>query len=337
MKKILIIYTGGTIGMQRDRKGVLRPFDFGKVNEIVPELDRLGCKLSHHAFHTLIDSSNVQPAFWAELAQTIQKQYDRFDGFIILHGTDTMAYSASALSFMLENLSKPVIFTGSQLPLGAIRTDARRNLITSVELAAGDTLIPEVCIYFNNQLFRGNRAEKYTSSMFDAFQSLNCPPLATAGVHIEYNHDLIAKPSRKGLKVHTVLEPHIGLMRIFPGITETWLLHLLSVPGLRALVMETYGSGNAPDSDDFIRPLENAIRQGLIVVNVSQCAGGSVEQGKYETSRRLEEIGVVSGTDLTTEAALTKLMVLLGRKGAKTATVIDDFKRPRCGEMSVLS
>lgn len=335
MKKILIIYTGGTIGMQRDRKGALRPFDFGKVNELVPELDRLGCRLSHYAFRNLIDSSNVQPGFWIELAVTIEKQYDRYDGFIILHGTDTMAYSASALSFMLENLGKPVIFTGSQLPLGAIRTDARRNLITSVEIAAGNTLIPEVCIYFNNQLYRGNRAEKYTSSMFDAFQSLNFPPLATVGVHVEYSEELIARPTRKKLKVHKTLEPHIGLVRIFPGITEAWMQHLLSVPGLKALVMETYGSGNAPSTDDFIGPLKTAIKNGLIVVNVSQCAGGSVEQGKYETSRRLQEIGVVSGTDLTTEAALTKLMVLLGRKNNSTKAVIRDFERPFCGEMTL--
>ncbi|MBK9399983.1 MAG: type I asparaginase [Bacteroidetes bacterium] len=336
MKKILIIYTGGTIGMQHDTAGALKPFDFGKVSEQVPELNRLGCKLAHHAFEELIDSSNVTPDFWVKLAKTIEKNYAKYDGFVILHGTDTMAYSASALSFMLENLSKPVIFTGSQLPLGAIRTDAKRNLITSVEIAAGKVIIPEVCIYFNNQLFRGNRAEKFTSSMFDAFQSLNCPPLATVGVNVEFDFDLLSKPSTKKLIVHTTLEPHIGLVRLFPGITEAWMEHILSVPDLKALVMETYGSGNAPTDPKFIRALAAAIKNGLIVINVSQCSGGSVEQGKYETSKLLKEIGVISGADLTTEAALTKLMVLLGQYPNDSKKVKKMMIMPICGEMKLI-
>ncbi len=336
MKKILIIYTGGTIGMQHDKTGALKPFDFGKVSEQVPELNRLGCKLAHHAFEELIDSSNVTPDFWVKLAKTIEKNYAKYDGFVILHGTDTMAYSASALSFMLENLSKPVIFTGSQLPLGAIRTDAKRNLITSVEIAAGKVIIPEVCIYFNNQLFRGNRAEKFTSSMFDAFQSLNCPPLATVGVNVEFDFDLLSKPSTKKLIVHTTLEPHIGLVRLFPGITEAWMEHILSVPDLKALVMETYGSGNAPTDPKFIRALAAAIKNGLIVINVSQCSGGSVEQGKYETSKLLKEIGVISGADLTTEAALTKLMVLLGQYPNDSKKVKKMMIMPICGEMKLI-
>jgi len=333
MKKILIVYTGGTIGMQHDARGTLKPFDFGKVTEQVPELKRLPCKLSHHVFDELIDSSNVTPAFWVKLAQTLEKNYERHDGFVILHGTDTMAYSAAALSFMLENLGKPVIFTGSQLPLGAIRTDAKRNLITAIEIAAGSVRVPEVCIYFNNMLFRGNRAEKYASDMFDAFQSLNCPPLATAGVHVEYNHELIAPVSRKKLKVHTALETHIGLVRLFPGITDIWMQHLLSVPGLKALVIETYGSGNAPTDPGFIASLGAAIRKGLLVVNVSQCSGGSVEQGKYATSRQLQEIGVISGYNLTTEAALTKLMVLLGRFPRERKMVVQHMQKALCGEM----
>lgn len=335
MKKILVIYTGGTIGMQHGADGALKPFDFGRVSEQVPELNRLGCRLSHHVFDTLIDSSDVTPDFWVKLARVIEKNYAKVDGFVILHGTDTMAYSASALSFMLENLAKPVIFTGSQLPLGAIRTDAKRNLITAIEIAAGSPVVPEVCIYFNNCLFRGNRAEKYTSSMFDAFQSLNCPPLATVGVQVEYNLDLIADIHKRKLKVHTGLETHIGLVRIFPGITEAWMRHILTVPGLKALVMETYGSGNAPTDPAFIRSLENAIKKGVLVVNVSQCAGGSVEQGKYATSRELKRIGVISGRDLTTEAALTKLMVLLGRYPSKPDKVRKEMELALCGEMDV--
>jgi len=334
MKKIMLIYTGGTIGMQHDVSGALRPFNFGKIIDQVPELSRLKCKLHHHSFGKLIDSSNITPGHWTELATIIEKFYTKFDGFVILHGTDTMAYSASALSFMLENLNKPIIFTGSQLPMGAIRTDAKRNLITSIELAAGDVLIPEVCIYFNNQLFRGNRTEKFTSSKFDAYQSLNYPALAEAGVDIQYNFSAIAKPSRKKFKVHHQLEPHIGLLRIFPGITDEWLQYFLSLPKLKAVVLETYGSGNAPNEKWFIDALECAIKKGLIIINVSQCSGGRVEQGKYETSFQLKKIGVVSGVDLTTESALTKLMILFGRKLA-LREIKKQFQTPLCGELAL--
>ena len=334
MKKILIIYTGGTIGMQHDKKGSLVPFDFGKVNEQVPELNHLGCKLTHHAFSKLIDSSNVTPAFWVELAQTIEKNYSKFDGFVILHGTDTMSYSASALSFMLENLAKPVIFTGSQLPLGAIRTDAKRNLISAVEIAAGKVLVPEVCIYFSHRLFRGNRSEKFNSAMFEAFQSPNCPPLANVGVNVDYNHDIIAKPNKKKLIVHTKLETSIGLFRLFPGISDVWLKNILNMPSLKAIVMATYGSGNAPNDAAFIKTLSGAIKKGLIVINVSQCSGGSVTQGKYATSKHLEEMGVVDGADLNAEAALTKLMVLLGQYPNDAKKVKKLMTTSLCGEMS---
>ena len=313
MKKILIIYTGGTIGMHTDHKGVLRPFDFGKINDQVPELKKLDAVIHHYAFEELIDSSNVQPNFWIELATLIEKKYSQYDGFVILHGTDTMAYSASALSFMLDNLGKPVIFTGSQLPLGAIRTDAKRNLITAIELAATNEVLPEVCIYFSSQLFRGNRVEKFTSSQFDAFQSLNYPMLAETGVDIQFNNLSILPAPKKKLKVHKQLNPHIGLIRIFPGITGQWMNNVLSTQGLKAVVLETYGSGNAPTDKWFIQALQTAIEKGIVILNVSQCSGGKVEQGKYETSYQLKKIGVISGADITTEAALTKLMFLFGQ------------------------
>lgn len=224
-----------------------------------------------------------------------------------------MAYSASALSFMLENLAKPVIFTGSQLPLGAIRTDAKRNLVTTIELAATGVSLPEVCIYFSSQLFRGNRVEKFTSSQFDAFQSLNYPVLAETGVDIQYNELRVLPFPKKKLKVHKQLNPHIGLIRIFPGITGQWMNNVLSTAGLKAVVLETYGSGNAPTDKWFIQALQNAIDKGIVILNVSQCSGGKVEQGKYETSYHLKKIGVISGSDITTEAALTKLMFLFGQ------------------------
>lgn len=335
MKKILVIYTGGTIGMHHDHSGVLKPFDFGKITEQVPELKRLKCTVHHYAFKKLIDSSNVTPEFWTSLAMVIEDHYEKHDGFVILHGTDTMAYSASALSFMLENLGKPVIFTGSQLPLGAIRTDAKRNLITAVQIASGDVKIPEVCIFFNKRLYRGNRAEKFTSSDFDAFQSLNFPPLAEAGVNIEYNRDVILKKPSKKLKVHRDLDPAVGMLRLYPGITKEWLEHIFIIKGLKALVIETYGSGNAPTGEWFTGTLEKAIKQGVVIVNVSQCSGGRVEQGKYETSIRLKKIGVISGWDMTTEAALTKLMILFGR-GKSRKEIEKLFSQPACGEMSTL-
>ena len=337
MKKILIIYTGGTIGMMHDAKnGTLKPFDFGKITEQLPELKRLNCSIEYHSFKKPIDSSNVQPAFWVELATQIEKNYAAYDGFIILHGTDTMAYTASALSFMLEHLSKPVIFTGSQLPLGAIRTDAKRNLITTVEIAASATVVPEVCIYFNNQLFRGNRTEKYTSSKFDAFHSLNYPLLAEAGVNIEFNKDAILPTPHSLLstkfKVHTSFDTHVALIKIYPGISKEVMEATLNAKNLKAVVLETFGSGNAPTDKWFIDTIKKAISKGIIVLNVSQCSGGTVEQGKYETSIQLKKIGVISGTDLTTEAALTKLMFLLGQ-GLSEKEVAKLLQKNLRGEM----
>jgi len=313
-KRILIIYTGGTIGMAHGhREKSLVPLDLNEIEKQLPELNRLNCRLQFQAFDEPIDSSNVHPAFWQKLALVIKKNYSAYDGFVVLHGTDTMAYTASALSFMFENLSKPVILTGSQVPLGTIRTDARRNLITAVEIAAAPRSIPEVCIYFNNFLYRGNRAEKYTSSKFDAFQSLNYPPLAEAGVQIVYNHEARAKKKRGKLKVHYGFDTSVVLIKLFPGLSNPVLKTMLSDRRLKAIVFETFGSGNAPSDEEFLAVLREASKRGLLLVNISQCSGGRVEQGKYETSIHLKEIGMISGADMTTESTLVKLMFLLAQ------------------------
>jgi L-asparaginase len=319
MTRILIIYTGGTIGMVHDPvQNTLRPFDFEKITAQVPELSRFDYRLSVHSFTPLIDSSDIQPRIWTELAGVIYHNYADYDGFVILHGTDTMSYTASALSFMLENLDKPVILTGSQLPIGEIRTDAKENLITSIEIASarknGRPLINEVCIFFDYRLFRGNRSSKFSSSKFEAFHSPNYPVLAEAGVHIEYYEQQMLPAASGALEVSRALDPDIAVLKLFPGIGEEFVRCVLGTKGLKGLVLETFGSGNAPTSGWFIEALRTAVEKGLIIYNVTQCSAGAVEQGRYETSRKLKEIGVTGGADITTEAAVTKMMYLLGRE-----------------------
>ncbi len=314
---VLIIYTGGTIGMIADDKtGALIPFNFENINELIPELSKFNFNIGFHCFNPILDSSNMNPNVWTELSQIIKHNYEDYDGFVVLHGSDTMSYTASALSFLLENLNKPVIFTGSQLPLGVMRTDGRENLITSIEIAAAkedDTpIVPEVCIYFENRLMRANRTTKYNAENFNAFVSGNLPLLAEVGIYIKYNKNVILKPNFKKLKAHTKMDTGVAVLKLFPGINADFVDAFLNISGLKAVVIESFGSGNAPSQPWFVNLLKKSISEGMLILNVTQCMTGSVEHGKYETSVELENIGVFSGKDITTEAALAKLMYLIG-------------------------
>jgi L-asparaginase len=336
---LLIIYTGGTIGMVHDPEtGSLVPIDFRYISDHVPELRKFGYDLHSVSFDPVIDSSNIDPAVWIRMAGIIEERYDEFDGFVVLHGTDTMAYSASALSFMLENLDKPVIFTGSQLPIGLLRTDGKENLITAIEIAAanenGIPSVPEVCIYFDNKLSRGNRTTKLSAEHFDAFSSPNYPFLAEVGLHLKYNRNHItSSPGKKKLIVHKTFNTNVAILKLFPGITRNLVHAIVNTSGLKGLIIETFGSGNAPTYDWFVEELMKFIDKGGIILNVTQCHGGSVEMGLYETSRHMLSAGVVSGKDITSEASVTKLMHLLGRYKSRE-DVVKGLTRSLAGEIS---
>lgn len=318
---LLLIYTGGTIGMKQDMKDLtLKPFDFSQILDEVPEIRKFAFKIDTYSFEPPIDSSDVEPSLWQDLARLIKEKYEDYDGFIILHGTDTMSYSASALSFMLDGLTKPVIFTGSQLPIGVPRTDGKENLISAVEIASakdeeGHPAVPEVCVCFDSLLMRGNRSTKVNSEVFRAFQSPNFPPLAEAGINIRYNNEYIRKPNDwyQSLTINTELDTKVSILKIHPGITPEVVRNILCGKDTRAIIMETYGSGNAPTRDWFLDIVKESSAMNKIIVNVTQCLAGTVNMNIYANGKALERAGVIDGYDSTTESALAKLFYLMGK------------------------
>jgi L-asparaginase len=337
--KILLIYTGGTIGMQKQPgSDMLVPFDFANIQEHIPELKLMDKKIEAISFDQPIDSSNIRPEHWKKMAHIILENYDKYAGFVILHGSDTMAYTASALSFMLENLSKPVILTGSQLPIGDLRTDAKENIITSIEIAGeyknNKPVVPEVAIYFEFKLLRGNRTTKFSTDDFNAFHSPNYNPLATSGVYLKYYPHRILPPSTGIFEIHEQMDQNVFVLKIHPALTAAHLEQIIRIPGLKALILETYGAGNVLTEEWFLQILNKAITEyGILLINISQCIKGSISPYKYETGKKLMELGTINGKDLTLEAALTKTMYLLSKK-MKPQAFKKAFERPIRGEMT---
>ena len=333
--RILLIYTGGTIGMKRNPKtGALEPFDFEQLLQNVPELKQFDIQIDAYQFDPPIDSSDMSPALWTDLSHCIADRYDDYDGFVVLHGTDTMAYTASALSYMLENLTKPVVFTGSQLPIGQLRTDGKENLITAVEIAAakddkGRAMVPEVGIYFGGHLLRGNRTTKQSAEEFNAY-------LVDAGVNITYHRDRILKPDfSKPMTPHFRLDNNVIIFSLFPGIREDLIRHIIHTPNLKAIVMRTFGSGNAPQKSWLLNALREGTKNGKVIVNISQCMQGAVEMSRYDCGFHLQEAGVISGRDSTVESAVTKLMFLQSHYPDDPDTVRRLMQQSIRGEMSV--
>ncbi|MDH6310829.1 L-asparaginase [Dysgonomonas sp. PFB1-18] len=337
---ILLIYTGGTIGMvENPDTGSLEPFDFAHLNSHLPELQRFRFQVDHIVFSPVIDSSDITPEHWKKLVHTIENNYNQYDGFVILHGTDTMAYTASALSFMIENLHKPIVLTGAQLPIGKLRTDAKENLITALEIAAdkdilGNPIVPEVCVFFQNDLLRGNRSTKVNADNFNAFKSYNYPNLAKSGIQIRYDRKVIHQPDYdKKTVFHYRLDNRIGTLKLFPGIDRQTVEAILTLKNIKAIIMETYGSGNAPLSPWFIDLIRETVKRGVVILNITQCNTGMVDMQRYETGRELLKAGVISGSDATFEAAITKLMFLIGHKYEKEDVKIR-MKVPLIGEIT---
>lgn len=340
--KVLIIYTGGTIGMMENHKtGALIPVDFSKIEKSIPEIKQFNFQIDTIEFETPIDSSDIDYKFWIKLAKIIKENYNEYTGFVILHGTDTMSFTGSALSFMLQNLNKAVVLTGSQLPIGMIRTDGKENFISAIEIASktenGQSIVPEVSIYFENKLFRANRTIKYNAEYFNAFVSENYPPLANIGIDIKFNYkDIYYKTGDAKFGINTKLNPNVGILKIFPGITKEFIEAVLNTPNLKGLVLETFGSGNATTKAWFIKLLAKAVKNGIIIVNVTQCVAGSIRAGKYETGLGIIKAGVLNGYDITTEAAITKLMFLLAQNMSKEE-IKNKFENSLIGEITKIN